>query len=108
MAQISGARRLSPDERRLQLLDFAVKIAEKEGYNTLKGNEVAKAAGLQSHGLINHYFGTTEGLRTAVIDRAIETENLSIILQAIVRKDNKVSTISEELKQKALLKLACE
>jgi AcrR family transcriptional regulator len=108
MEHTNGARRLSPDERKAQILDYAVSLAVEAGYRNIKGTEVAKGAGLQSHGLISHYFGTTEQLRQAVMDRAIETENLEIILQGIVSRDSKAMTVPEELKQKALLKLACE
>ena len=74
----------------------------------MTGKEVAEAAGLQSHGLIGHYFGSTENLRQAVMDRAIDTENIEIVLQGIVLRDAKAMTVPSDLKQKALLKLACE
>ena len=104
---MSNTSRLSPDERKGQILLHAVALSQEVGYRNIGIVDVAKRAGLQSHSLINHYFGSIEKLKNAVLNHAIETENLEIVLQAVVIKDNSVK-ISKDLKYQALLKLSCE
>lgn len=102
------ARRLSPEERRQQLLVLAVKLAEKHGYKNITGPQVAEAAGLRSHGLIWHYFGTVEALRGEIMGHAIKTGNSEILLQGLVVRDAAAMTAPQELKDQALSKLASE
>lgn len=100
--------RLEPHERKKQLLEQAVLLAEALGYQRITSKRVATLSGLKSHSLINHYFGTTEKLREAVLEEAIRTENLEIVLQGLVAKDPKALAAPQKLKQQALLKLSNE
>lgn len=94
--------RLEPKERRERILQAAMIQAERTGYRVITSKQVADAAGLKSHGLINHYFGSIDGLRHAIIQRAITDENLEIIIQGLVTRDNAVLGIPVELKRRAL------
>ena len=102
MKQISCARRLQPAEREKQLLDVAVKLAQTVGYKNITCTSVAEAAGLRSHGLITHYFGDMHLLRRQVIARAIQTENLEILIQGLVVRDLQALAAPTELKKRAL------
>lgn len=104
----SGARRLNPEERKEQLLDFAVRLAEEHGYNSITSTQIATSAGLQSHGLISHYFGSIDSLRTQVLARAIQKENIEVLLQGLVRKDPLAMGAPKRLRDKALEQLASE
>ena len=58
-------RRLSPDERRSQLVATGLRLAKSESVNSLAAAEVAEAAGV-SKGLVFHYFPTQGDLHAAI------------------------------------------
>lgn len=93
---------LAPEERRAQILNEAVKIATKHGYTTLTRNNVAEAAGV-TNGLVSHYFGSINGLKDAVVQKALSDSIFPILAQAILAKDPNVSNISQSLKRRAML-----
>jgi AcrR family transcriptional regulator len=68
----SPPRRLPPAERREQLIDSALAIAAKEGYENLAFEKVAKRAGV-TRNLVYHYFpGGRQELLEAAVHRAGE------------------------------------
>lgn len=72
--------RMEPSKRKRQLLDAAVKLAEKKGWRKLTRVMVAEATGT-SDGLVSRYFGSRAGLREAVLDEARSTQNQTILSQ---------------------------
>jgi AcrR family transcriptional regulator len=58
------------DERREQILDAAIKVFARKGLAATKISDVAAAARL-SYGLVYHYFGSKEGIFTALVERAM-------------------------------------
>jgi AcrR family transcriptional regulator len=65
-------KRLSPDERRAQLIAIAEELFQTRPYPEIGVVDVAKAAGI-THGLIYHYFPSKEALFTAAFEaRAAE------------------------------------
>ncbi|HVU05547.1 MAG TPA: TetR/AcrR family transcriptional regulator [Polyangiaceae bacterium] len=56
-----GSKRLSPDERRAQLMAVAEKLFQTKPYDDIGIADVARAAGV-AHGLIYHYFSSKEEL----------------------------------------------
>jgi AcrR family transcriptional regulator len=94
--------RKKPEDRKEQILQAGIKLAEKSHYNTLIRNDVAAAAGV-SPGLINHYFTSIENLRHDILERACADKILSIIAQAIVDNNPFVFVLtSRSVRQKAL------
>ncbi len=68
----SAARRLPPAERREQLIDAALTIAARRGYENLAFEKVANQAGV-TRNLVYHYFpGGRQELLEAAVHRAGE------------------------------------
>lgn len=65
-------RRMSPAERREQLLSCARKIVEKNGFHALSLNDVAKAAGV-ARALAYHYFPNRRELIDALLMMEYQT-----------------------------------
>jgi AcrR family transcriptional regulator len=63
--------RLSPAERREQLLDLGVRLFARRSLEELSVDAMAQEAGI-SRGLLYHYFGDKLGFREAVVRRAAE------------------------------------
>jgi AcrR family transcriptional regulator len=61
--------RLSPAERREQLLDLGVRLFARRSLDELSVDVLAQEAGI-SRGLLYHYFGDKLGFREAVVRRA--------------------------------------
>lgn len=67
----SSRTRLSPEERRLQLLDLGVRLFARHSLEEISIDLLAQEAGV-SRGLLYHYFGDKVGFREAVVRRAAE------------------------------------
>jgi AcrR family transcriptional regulator len=61
--------RLSPDERRAQLLDLGVRLFATRSLPEISIDLLAETAGI-SRGLLYHYFGGLAGFQEAVVRRA--------------------------------------
>jgi AcrR family transcriptional regulator len=61
--------RLSPEERRDQLLDLGVRLFASTALEEISVDRLAAEAGI-SRGLLYHYFGDKVGFREAVVRRA--------------------------------------
>ena len=64
MAQ--SRRQQQADARREQLLDVALDLFATQGFDATSTQQIAKAAGV-AQGLVFHYFGSKEGLLSAVL-----------------------------------------
>ena len=58
-------RRLSPDDRRLEILEVARRVFAQRPYRTVSTAEIADAAGV-ARSLVHHYFGGIRGVFLAV------------------------------------------
>lgn len=67
----SARTRLSPDERRAQLLDLGVRLLATRSIEELSIDALAEEAGI-SRGLLYHYFGSKHAFREAVVRRAAD------------------------------------
>lgn len=63
--------RLSPDERRAQLLDLGVRLLATRSLDALSIDLLAEEAGI-SRGLLYHYFGNKHAFHQAVVRRAAD------------------------------------
>jgi AcrR family transcriptional regulator len=68
MATQSRYRRLSPAERREQILDAANGLFAERGYDEVTVEDVAKSAGV-ARGLVHHYFGGRKDVYVALLER---------------------------------------
>lgn len=69
MTHTARRQRLSPDERREQLLLAAERLFAERSYTAVSTTEIARAAGV-ARGLLNHYFGDKRALYLEVVRRA--------------------------------------
>jgi AcrR family transcriptional regulator len=63
--------RLTPDERRVQLLDLGVRLLADRSLDELSIDLLAEEAGI-SRGLLYHYFGNKHAFHEAVVRRAAD------------------------------------
>lgn len=63
--------RLTPDERRAQLLDLGVRLLADRSLDELSIDLLAEEAGI-SRGLLYHYFGNKHAFHEAVVRRAVD------------------------------------
>src|SRR6478672_4432363 len=66
-----GRIRLSPDQRRSQLLDLGVRLLATRSLDELSIDLLAEEAGI-SRGLLYHYFGNKHAFHEAVVRRAAD------------------------------------
>jgi AcrR family transcriptional regulator len=76
-----GTSRLPPEERRRQLLDAALELACKDGFDALTTAGVAQRAGV-TRPMIYDQFGDLDGLLLALIDRE-ETRAMATLRETI-------------------------
>lgn len=63
--------RLSPDQRREQLLALGLRLFAGSSVDEISIDRLAEEAGI-SRGLLYHYFGSKQGFREAVVQRAAD------------------------------------
>ena len=63
--------RLSPEQRREQLLDLGLRLFSGSTIDEISIDRLTEEAGV-SRGLIYHYFGSKQGFREAVVQRAAD------------------------------------
>ncbi|PVG81766.1 TetR/AcrR family transcriptional regulator [Nocardioides gansuensis] len=71
MTTATGRTRLSPDERRTQLLELGTDLLSRHGIDAITIDLLADEAGV-SRGLLYHYFGSLQGFREAVVRHAVD------------------------------------
>ena len=99
-------KRLLPDDRKLEILNAAVKVAGLPGgWSKLTRDAVAREAQC-ADGLISKYFGTMVTFRRTIMRHAIKAANLSVIAQGLAAGDNCAQKAAPELKARALNTLA--
>jgi TetR/AcrR family fatty acid metabolism transcriptional regulator len=90
----------SAEDRRAQILDAAVRVFARQGYDAARVSDVAKEAGV-AYGLVYHYFGSKDAVLEAVfreawgrlllaVDAAEEIgetapEQLSLVVKIVLR-----------------------
>lgn len=86
---------------RSMLLGYALHIAQLHGYTKITRKQLAHTAGV-SEGQVSNVFGSMKQLRIAIIQAAIERDNLTIIAQGIAAGDKCTSKLPVTLKRRAL------
>lgn len=71
MTTTTSRTRLSPDERRTQLLDLGIRLLATTSLEDLSIDVLAEEAGI-SRGLLYHYFGGKQGFFEAVVQHAAD------------------------------------
>lgn len=73
--------RLNPDDRKQQMTEAALVLAERYGFKALTRVAIAAETGT-TDGLINRYFGTRAKMRQAIVDEAIKRKNVKAVAWA--------------------------
>lgn len=97
--------RLKPTDRKTQILDAALAVAEKRGYAHVTRDEIAVEAGC-APALVSHYLGTMQNTRRDIMRAAIRNRVLPVIAQGLAAQDPHAKKAPDELKQAALDSLA--
>lgn len=86
------------------ILEVAFTMAQRDGFGTLTRDGVAAEAGV-AMGSVNHHWGKMSALREAVMQRAVEEENLELIGQGMALGDSVAKSAPLELRTRALTTL---
>lgn len=86
------------------ILEVAYTMAQRDGFGTLTRDGVAAEAGV-AMGSVNHHYTKMSALREAVMQRAVEEENLELIGQGMALGDSVAKSAPLELRTRALTTL---
>ncbi len=90
--------------RKEYILEVAYTMAQRDGFGTLTRDGVAAEAGV-AMGSVNHHWVKMSALREAVMQRAVEEENLELIGQGMLLGDSVAKSAPLELRARALTTL---
>jgi len=88
-----------------RILDVAYSMALSDGFSCLKRDDIAAKAGV-ALGTVNHHWQSVSILRKAVMERAVENEDLKLIAEGIAAGEAAAQAAPQELRLKALTSLA--
>lgn len=97
--------RLPKAERRAELLDAALHIAERIGADKVTHDLVAQHAEV-TRTLVIHYFGTAPQLRRDIMRAAVKRRIVSVVARGIALRDSHALKADEALREQALAYLA--
>jgi AcrR family transcriptional regulator len=97
--------RMTPADRKAQLLDVAVELARKNGFASLRMLHISQRAEC-SNATVVGYFKTMVQMKRAVMRAAISREVLPIIAEGVAMRDPAALKCPVELQRKALATLA--
>lgn len=93
--------RLDPKKRTEELLDVALKLAEKHGYPSLTRESIASEAQV-SPALVTARLGTMDALRRSVMRQAIRRRCLRVVAEGLVARDKHALKADESLRLAAV------
>lgn len=85
---------------RNKILETAIKLAIREGYENVRRKKLAVMAHVAG-GSVNRHFGTMSKLRDEVVRAAIAQNLYPVIAQALVAKHPLTENLSAEVKRQA-------
>lgn len=92
-------------ERNRRILEAAAELAAERGYTTMTRADIAQRAGV-ADGSVNNAFGTMDGLRDAVMQRAVDTSDAEIVAQGLAARHPVALGAPQALKDQASATLA--
>lgn len=93
------------DAMKMKILGVAMQLANLHGFGNVTRNMIAARAEIAT-GSVSYHFKSMRKLEAAMVERAIETENLKVLGQAIGRKHPLGTKAPEALQRRAVLALA--
>lgn len=88
-------------DRKADLLEAAVRLAEREGFANLRRDAIATEAGV-SFALVTVRLGTMAKVKRAVMREAIRLEKLPIVGQGLAMGDANAKKAPADLKDRAV------
>lgn len=89
--------RLEPKERTEHLLDAALRLAERSGWQALTRDAIATEAGV-SFTLVTHRLGTMDAIRRSVMRHAVVKRCVPVVAQGLALGDAHARRADDELK----------
>lgn len=87
------------------ILATALQLANLQGYKGVTREGIARRLGI-AEGCISYHFGNMKKLQTAMVERAVEAENLKLVGQALSDRHPVALKAPESLRRAAALKMA--
>lgn len=87
------------------ILATAMQLANLKGYKSVTREDIAKRLEV-AEGLVSYHFKNMKKLRDAMVTRAVESENLKMLGQALADRHPVAMNASETLRRAAALKMA--
>jgi AcrR family transcriptional regulator len=95
----------NPKDRKASILDSALRVAEKIGYQQMTREQIAKQADV-SPALVSHYLGTMAEMRRTVMRHACTVKNLPVIAQGLASRDKHALRVPADVREAAGASLA--
>lgn len=93
-----------PWERKQDIMRAALRVAKREGYLNITRQLVSKECPC-STGLVSHYFGTIDNLRTELMHEAVRIVDLDVIAQGLAVNEHLLIDLDPKIKRAAALSL---
>ena len=92
--------RNDPALMRARIIDVALRLAERGGYDKITRADIADAAGI-SASLVTHHFGSMDRLRFQLMQCAVKEKRTKIIAQGLVGGSPTAKRASLKLRRRA-------
>ena len=93
-------QRMKPDDRKEEILQAALDLAQEHGYQQVTRAQIAERAGV-AVGLVGYYYGTMIQMRRAIMRAAIHRHNLVVLAQGLGLGDPNARKAPAELRAQA-------
>jgi AcrR family transcriptional regulator len=93
------------DAMKLKILNTAMQLANLHGFAGVTRDMIANRAEV-AVGSVSYHFKGISKLKAAMVERAIETQNLMVLGQAISARHPLAMNAPEDLRRRAVLALA--
>lgn len=87
------------------ILSAAMQLANLKGFKKVTRSDIAARAEV-APSLVSYYFKTMKKLRHAMVERAVESQNLKVLAQALAERHPVATKAPDALRRAAALQLA--
>lgn len=88
-----------------KILAAAMQLANLKGYKNVTRDDIASRADVAA-GSVSYHFGDMRKLQAAMVERAVLTQNLKVVAQAMADRHPVALKAPEDLRKRAALLLA--
>lgn len=96
---------MNTDRMKTMLLSTAMQLANLHGFGNVTRNMIADRAEVAT-GTVSYHFKGMKRLEAAMVERAIETQNLKVLGQAISKRHPLATKAPADMQRSAVLALA--